>query len=226
MHRSLNFYAFRKRAWRTKSIWNGNRGADRRLRSTAIRPTIKSFGSLTALVDTDAVFGFFIRRRRDQWKVSRAKQRPQPARAAALTASVLGGRQQFNSTGKERPMTKKATADNSAVEKRTPADQGEVAAKLETVLRADGADVVGSIAVINTSRVEAERFAFDRPHHAPIFGFGSEHAAREYARLLSQHGVEFTCRRPTPAEAAQMQNRTVFVIAVEAGKFNPARKVA
>jgi hypothetical protein len=119
---------------------------------------------------------------------------------------------------------KKTTVANATVEKRTPADPGEAAARLETAVRSDGADVVQSIAVINTSRVEAEHFVFDRPHYPSIFGFGNEHAAREYARLLSQHGVEFTWRRPTTAEAAQMKNRTVFVIAVEAAKFNPARK--
>jgi hypothetical protein len=112
--------------------------------------------------------------------------------------------------------------------KRTQVDEGDAlaAVALETAVRANGADVVGSIAVINTGRIEAEHFAFERPHHATIFGAGTEHAAREYARMLSQHGVEFTWRRPTPAEAAQMQNRAVFTIAVEAAKFNPARKAA
>jgi hypothetical protein len=109
-------------------------------------------------------------------------------------------------------------------EKRTVAAEGDAAAKLETAIRANGADVAKSIALINTGRAEAEYFAFVRPHRAPIFGFGSKHAAHEYARLLSQQAVDFTYRRLTAAEAAQIQHCGTFVINDELLKINPTRK--
>jgi hypothetical protein len=111
--------------------------------------------------------------------------------------------------------------------KRTSDDGDVVAAavELESTLRADGAPVAESVAVINTGRTEAEYFAFVRPHRAPIFGFGSKHAAHEYARLLSQQAVDFTYRRLTAAEAAQIQHCGTFVIDDELLKVKP-KKVA
>ena len=111
--------------------------------------------------------------------------------------------------------------------KRTSDDGDAVAAavELESTLRADGAAIVETVKVIDTSRVEAEHFAFERPHHPPIFGFGNAVDAANYYRLLCQHAVEYAMRRPTIYEAAQLRDRrlSVFTIADELAKIIPHR---
>jgi hypothetical protein len=109
-------------------------------------------------------------------------------------------------------------------EKRISDDGDAVGAavELESSLRADGANIVETIAVINTSRTETECFVFELPHHQPIFGFGNAVDAANFSRLLSQRGM----RRATPAEVAQLQpgQLNAFVIADELAKFNQTRK--
>jgi uncharacterized phosphosugar-binding protein len=119
---------------------------------------------------------------------------------------------------------KKTTAPNGAVEKGDAA----AAVALETAVRSNGADVAKAITLIDTSRTEAEHFAFERPHHPPIFGFGNAVDAANYYRLLCQHAVEYAMRRPTIDEAAQLRDRrlNVFTIADELAKLNPTRKAA
>ena len=111
-------------------------------------------------------------------------------------------------------------------EKRTHADEGDAAAKLETAIRANGADVAKSIALINTGRIELEVFAFQRPHYAPIYGLGNATDAANYERLISHHASGYGMRRLTVDEAAQLRDRrlNVFTIADELAKFNHTRK--
>lgn len=93
----------------------------------------------------------------------------------------------------------------------------------ELALRADGADVAATVNLIDTSCIEADYWAFTHPHRPPMFGFGSDHNAREYLRNLNVHGGNvWALRCPTAEEASRLRQRqfTAFVVADELAKLH------